>query len=124
MHNEKKNEVFPTRRALELAACLLLATGCAAADGAAAGAPVDDREVRDAQRYLTAYGYLPNDELAASFPSWRPLVSARPTPGMVLDAEIGTQLFFRTHRVNAVAATFKTRPGTSRSLHAPPRTHQ
>ena len=77
--------MFPTRRALELAACLLLATSCAAADGGVAGAPVDDRGVRDAQRYLTAYGYLPNDELAASFPSRRPLVSARPTPG-VLDA--------------------------------------
>jgi Matrixin/Putative peptidoglycan binding domain len=34
------------------------------------------------QDYLTAHGYLPNDELARNYPRWRPIVPRRPTGGL------------------------------------------
>ena len=39
-------------------------------------------EVAELQRYLARYGYLPNAELAAAHPGWRPIVDRSPASGV------------------------------------------
>lgn len=43
-------------------------------------------DVTAVHEYLDAYGYLPNDELAAEFPAWRPPVSSGPKSRSRYDA--------------------------------------
>jgi hypothetical protein len=48
--------------------------------------------VREAQAYLTRFGYFPNAELAAQFPGWRPMVTRAPAAPDVFDDNLETAL--------------------------------
>jgi hypothetical protein len=87
--------------------CMLTATATATAPGcgdAESGAKTDDGTkgslsngargpaVREAQEYLTRFGYFPNAELAARFAGWRPMVTRAPAAADVFDDNLETAL--------------------------------
>src|SRR4051812_29865998 len=53
----------------------------AASVGPEIGAGASGVDVEKVQEYLASLGYLPNDELQARYPAWRPMIAQTPISG-------------------------------------------
>jgi peptidoglycan hydrolase-like protein with peptidoglycan-binding domain len=49
-------------------------------------------DVRAVHEYLSAYGYFPNDELARTYPAWRPIESEAPAAAEIFDAHTASAI--------------------------------
>jgi hypothetical protein len=81
--------------------------------GAGTSGPV----VAEAQAYLNRFGYFPNAELAAEFPSWRPVMKDAPKQAGVLDA-VTIEALARFQRTSGLPVTGTLTPETLAAMRA------